>query len=258
MEPKTRCLAPYIESIHYGDSRTPFSKQIFDYGITHRSPSLKFGCINRILVYPGSFNPPHLAHVEILRNGFTKSGRDMNIIAAIILPLDDEYCKRKLGGQKRPLIFTKAERARLWNGYGLSDWYWTYDRSESEWYNFQKRLTDNISKDGLNISWVALCGPEYVNLDGIPSVPVFGCKDIMVSDAGRPADFTTRGVDRLRTLKGCEAWEEVLLDFKALQRHAREDTSWVYSGIFMINPIYGERMIREGKLDHHMVQHKTK
>ncbi|KFY27470.1 hypothetical protein V491_00898 [Pseudogymnoascus sp. VKM F-3775] len=69
--------------------------------------------------------------------------------------------------------------------------------------------------------------------------------DHMVSDPGQPGHLTTRGVDILRTLKGCEDWDEVPLDFEALQRHAIEDTSWVYSGIFMTSPIYGRRIIRE-------------
>lgn len=63
------------------------SGTIFDYGITHDSPTIKSGRINRVLVYPESFNPPHREHFELLRHEW-RSGRDTNI-------LDDEYLTRR-------------------------------------------------------------------------------------------------------------------------------------------------------------------
>lgn len=245
MASETRCLETYIKRIHYGDDFT-WRERIFDYGITHRPPFLKSGRINRILVYPGSFNPPHRGHFELLRHGFGEAGRDMNTIAATVLPLDDESLVKKLRGQENALIFTKAERIRLWKGYGSSDWCWIFDGSVSEWCGFQKRLTQAITKDGFDISWVVLCGPDYVKVNEVPSMPVWGCKDIIVSDVGRPADFISPAVNRLKALEGCKAWEKAVLDLKALQRYAKEVTSWVYSGTFMIAPICARRMLDEG------------
>jgi hypothetical protein len=92
------CLATYIKNIHYGDDFLPGRTEIFDYGIAHQSPCLKFGRINRILLYPGCFNPPHRDHFEILRHGFGKRDRDICIIAAIVLPLDDESLAKKPRG----------------------------------------------------------------------------------------------------------------------------------------------------------------
>jgi hypothetical protein len=63
---------------------------------------------------------------------FGKGDRDMNIIAAMLLPLDDESLVKELRGQENALIFTKADRIRLWKGYASSDWHWIFDRSESE------------------------------------------------------------------------------------------------------------------------------
>jgi hypothetical protein len=64
-------------------------------------------------VYPRSFNPPHRGHFKLLRHGFEEAGRDINTIAAIVLPLDDESLVKKLRGQENALIFTKTERIRL-------------------------------------------------------------------------------------------------------------------------------------------------
>jgi hypothetical protein len=75
-----RCLATYIKSIHYRDDFAPWQNRIFDYGITHHSPSLKSGRISRILIYPRSFNPPYYKHFKLLYYRFEKGGRNINII----------------------------------------------------------------------------------------------------------------------------------------------------------------------------------
>ncbi|KAN0089981.1 hypothetical protein V8E51_018560 [Hyaloscypha variabilis] len=235
-------LAAYIKNIHYGDD---FLSQIFDYGVAHQSPHLQFGRINRILLYPGCFNPPHRGHFELLCHGKGKCGRDMCIIAAIVLPLDDESLVWKLRDQENPLIFHKDERVRLWKGHVPGDWYWMYDRSISEWYGFQERLTQAITKDGFDVRWVLLCGPDHVKVNEVPQLPLWGCQDIIVSNVGRPAEFVSPTGNKLKMLAGYEAWEGITPDLKALQRYAKESTAWVYSGIFMISPIHGQCILDE-------------
>jgi hypothetical protein len=75
MTTETSCLTTYIASIHYRDDFLSRRGKIFDYEITHDSPTLRPGRINRILMYPGPFNPPHRGLFELLR------GRGVNIIA---------------------------------------------------------------------------------------------------------------------------------------------------------------------------------
>ena len=79
MAPKTSCLANYIRQIHYGEKFPSYFEVIFDYGVTHRSPHLRFDLINRVLVFPGSFNLHYCAHLELLRHGFMESGRDSDV-----------------------------------------------------------------------------------------------------------------------------------------------------------------------------------
>jgi hypothetical protein len=98
-------LSPH-QQIHYGDA-TDFHPKIFDYGITHFPPLLRRNR-SRILFYPGSFNSLHRGHRALLEHGFGQNGEDVNIIAAIILPLDDESLGRKVAAQGGTPVLTKA------------------------------------------------------------------------------------------------------------------------------------------------------
>jgi len=70
---------------------------------------------------------PHLSNIALLNHGMS-AGHDLNIIAAIIVPLDEKSLDRKLSQQDGALKFTKAERVRLWQGDSSpSDNYWTFD-----------------------------------------------------------------------------------------------------------------------------------
>ena len=259
-------LAEYIERIHFGDQvslLSPPLNQIFGYGPAHYQPVLRTGRVNRILLYPGCFNPPHLGHYELLRKAFWGSGRDMNLVAAIVVPLDDALLRAKLRGRDKSrgrdkeIVFTKSERVRLWNDNVRSDWFWIYNRSDDEWDFFQERLTQDISQDGFEISWVLACGPDYFarpwTTHGESSAPYpehcWGCGDIIVSDVGRPADFSYdigKPEKQLIAFRNCEAWKELELDIEALREYATETTSWLVSRIFISRPTNGRALLEKG------------
>ncbi len=113
-------------------------------------PVLRSGRLNSILVYPGSINPPHRGHLELLQYGFGRSGRDFNLIAAIILPLDDVSLARKLGSRAGTGhgYSIKREGSSFWKqDRGPRDWYWIYDRSLNEWGVFEDRLRKAVIQD---------------------------------------------------------------------------------------------------------------
>jgi FAD synthase len=129
MDCNTADLGTYIESCHNTYS---FCRDgVFDQGITHLRPRLESNRTNRVLLYPGSFNPPHRGHEALLNRAFACS-HDINAIAAIILPLDDSRVEAKCRHLGHDLIFTKEQRVQLWKGYGMHDWRWVYNRSEQE------------------------------------------------------------------------------------------------------------------------------
>lgn len=82
-KPHVGLLSTYIEHV-YG--RTPL---MYLYSTMDR-PTCKQNSgkiVNEILVYPGSFDPPHRGHLELLTHVFHH--RD-GIIAVIVIPLDDD------------------------------------------------------------------------------------------------------------------------------------------------------------------------
>ena len=221
--------------------------RIFDYGIAHQAPAIERGQTSRILVYPGAFNPPHNGHSALLHQALTKSGRDANIIAAIILPIDDERLKSKLGEQQGTLLLTKRQRATLWNGnYGPSSW--IFDYSESLWQTFQEQLIKITASDGFDLEFVCLCGPDYVTVRRNPEERRWYCQNFVVSDVGRSADFTFSATTKLSQLRGYQPWKKVRPDIEALKRRAEEGASWICSGLSLLGSETAQSMLQSKNL----------
>ena len=81
MEP----LAPYIlQIIHSGQPIDPsllHECQIFR--SLDSTPCLDKSRTNRIMIYFGSFNPPHRGHLNLLKFAFLQGGPNLNLVAAI-------------------------------------------------------------------------------------------------------------------------------------------------------------------------------
>ncbi|EXJ86726.1 hypothetical protein A1O3_03679 [Capronia epimyces CBS 606.96] len=235
----TAPLGSYIEKAYYGDSN-PFNEAIFDQGITHRPPQLESDRTNRILLYPGSFNPPHVGHWALLDHALASS-QDINIIAAIILPLDDDRVIEKCEALGQSLAFSKEQRVQIWRGYGPHDKYWAYGGSEGEWPSFRHRLNEDCARDGFEVKFIVLAGPDQVSQDDVSWNPR-DCEEILVSDVSRSADFTT-SEGTLEQFEECDPWEPVFWNEEAATRHATS------SAAFLGDPRYFEHLMETLRSD---------
>ncbi|KAI9668926.1 MAG: hypothetical protein M1829_005238 [Trizodia sp. TS-e1964] len=212
---RTAFLSDYISKAH----DHPVS--VFNASTTHPQPMLRSDRPNKILLYPDSFNPPHLGHFELLRHGFFKSGADMNLIAAIVLPLNDSSLERKVNNDDDPLIFTQEERIRLWTGdTPQHQWFWAFDSCISKWAAFRRLLSSLIQRDRFDFDWVALVGPDHIHVDVVQQ-GIWGCNKMLVSDCGRKASFLSKE-NKLIKLTEFTDWVEIKPDVPQLLKDARE------------------------------------
>lgn len=79
------------------------------------SPRLEKDRINRILVYRGCFNPPHIGHLYLIRLTFMRAKEQLNTVAVIIIPLSNTSCANKLENEddKKSLLFSHTERTNF-------------------------------------------------------------------------------------------------------------------------------------------------
>ncbi|KAK1995351.1 hypothetical protein LX36DRAFT_683112 [Colletotrichum falcatum] len=204
-EVQTAELGKYIAKCqHRKTSRRPGS--IFT---SENPPLLRKGQTNRVLFYVGCFNPPHLGHYNILRRAFEES-RDINVIAAIILPLDDDFVRAKCDRQGQSLVLRKSKRARLWQSDPRfrPEW-WAYSRSTSAFNSLMERLEDAIERDGFEIRFTAVFGPDHVSRRESYDGRTWYCHETITSDAGRRSNLVKPdGPDRA-TVKVCHhLWEK--------------------------------------------------
>ncbi|PHH69286.1 hypothetical protein CDD80_6861 [Ophiocordyceps camponoti-rufipedis] len=161
------------------------------------------GKANQLLVFPGSFNPPHRGHEALLEHVLVSDG---SLVGAIVIPTDDSKLAAKNRHDGRPLLLSKEQRVALWRGSGFVSRdrrVWIFDGSEAVWAVFRERLRRRLAR--FDVRFVLLTGPDLVTSRCVVDPGSWGCVDSITSDVSRPADF--RSERSLRQLPGCTPWE---------------------------------------------------
>lgn len=163
---------------------------------------------NRILIFPGSFNPPHKGHLEYLGFCFKHAKEDLNLVAAITIPADDDNLEDKKGPEKAEILLSKAQRVKLWKEHvGALPWNWIYDLPRATFEKFQMGLQTAVQKDGGKIEFVHLLHPEDVKPE--PKLTSeWGTRILLASNCGRVPPVVNKG--SLAPMKGFDSgWTEV-------------------------------------------------
>jgi hypothetical protein len=183
-------------------------------------PLLSKDRVNRVLIYPGSFNPPHVGHLAVLRHAF-ESSPDLNIVAGIILPTPVEHIEEKNYQSGRCLVLSTEQRSELWKRDAhFPAWAFVPNYTSSQ---LTEEIANAAKKDGYEILYIRLSGPDIWDFSRPPAHVDADDAEYLISDALRSASFL--GPDDVpQPIKGYTTWQRLELD---LQPGAeQENTIW--------------------------------
>jgi hypothetical protein len=141
-------------------------------------------------------------------------------VAAVIVLTDDE----KLAAKKREtnddgFSLLKQQRVQLCRATFTQDWVWVYEGSEDSWKDTQISLVENTQRDGIQLKWIMLGGPDWFTTQQVCNPTEWGCLDAITSNVSRPVDFC-RPFQMLK-LPSCGEWESPRIDYLRLERQVQ-------------------------------------
>ncbi|KAH7075545.1 hypothetical protein BKA63DRAFT_299921 [Paraphoma chrysanthemicola] len=97
------------------DENSDFQRRYWDHTFgpkarLHIIPTVSEARINYILLYRGAFNPPHIGHLNFLKDSLAHAGPDLHIIGAIIQPSDTRWMAEH---KKCDLVLSEDARSKL-------------------------------------------------------------------------------------------------------------------------------------------------
>jgi hypothetical protein len=177
--------------------------------------------LNRVLVFPGCFNPPHKAHLELLTHVFHNAGHDMHIAGAIVIPIHDDVAERKARKDADPLVFSQHQRGALWKAATKGEnWVWIWDvEPQVVWEKFREKFQEIVKRDGIQVEFTLLTGGDHISQNEVCHASYWGCTDIVTSNVSRSADFYNP--EYMLQLSGYAHWERARLDIERMERQVR-------------------------------------
>ena len=157
----------------------------------HNVPSLSKDRVNRVLIYSGAFNPPHVGHLEIFCHVFQNSP-DLKFVAGIVFPLDDEQIDQKNIRSKRWLALSEEQRSKLWERHdSFPAWAFAPRNKYATMDDFQTEIANAAKEDGYDILYSRVVGPDNWTIDRPIRHTSSTFPEFLISDASRHASFVS-------------------------------------------------------------------
>ncbi|KAK2609085.1 hypothetical protein QQS21_002312 [Conoideocrella luteorostrata] len=162
---------------------------------------------NRILLFPGSFNPPHQGHLALLNATIGWTMKHLNIRGIILFPRDGKELEPKILDERFSIILDKGKRIELWRESGdiPENDMWLFDSDRDSLSRFQRQLQRNLKKTRIKLSFMLLIGPDWMSTHTRYDPGQWNCSEAITCDASRPVDF--RCEYTLRQFSGCSPWQ---------------------------------------------------
>ncbi|KAK7976943.1 hypothetical protein PG988_004433 [Apiospora saccharicola] len=211
--PETAKLEDYIRKAWTKDPAiSPFiNTEATGSSASEGTPALRRDRKNRIIYYIGSFNPPHLGHAALLDHSLPDG---FNAVAVIVMAHGESWVNRKVRNDAEPLRLTFDQRRRLIEdglfageeeGRRRRNWMWIMPRDVNAWWVFQTKLNDACARDGFELEFFELLGPDYVKAD---KPQCHGWHGVVTSNICRTADFDEAGGQALLPMVEFQPWEQ--------------------------------------------------
>ena len=198
---------------HMAESKAPtlgaYLSEIYDKGNDSKrewfkhDPHLDTNRANHIIIYRGSFNPPHRGHLALLEHGYRQLSIEFNVVAAFINISSDESLKDKIrfrSSKQRHLDF--ETRVALWReDPHFPPWAWVHEgpRDDISYSGLRREIKSLGKREGCRIRYIDLYGPDCFG----PASDNFG-EITVISDVAREA--TWDGPSGLQSFDAFGAW----------------------------------------------------
>jgi hypothetical protein len=191
-------FAQYYHQFHRHDSR---KAGVGSEANKCNVPLLSKDKVNRVIVYAGAFNPPHVGHLDVLWHAF-QSSSDLNIVAGLVYPASDGRIRTKNLCSNRRLALSKEQRSKLWER-DVRFPTWAFVARE----DFETEIASTAEEDGYEIRYIQVVGPDNWDINNPPRIAT--CySEYLITDAARRASFVApNGVPQ--QVKDYTSWQKL-------------------------------------------------
>ena len=192
-------FAQYYHRIHKHESR---KAGVDSEANKCKVPLLSKDKVNRVMVYVGAFNPPHVGHLSVLCHAF-QSSPDLNIVAGLVYPASVGLIKTKNFFSNRRLVLSEEQRSELWERDARFPTWAFAPRDDLE-----TELASAAKKDGYEIRYIGVIGPDNWNINNPYRHWDSDYSEYLITNAARRASFVApNGVPQ--QVKGYTSWQRL-------------------------------------------------